>query len=42
MPTWQHVLRHFQWRRTPFCRATVNGAAKKDYSSKKNHRWFIF
>jgi hypothetical protein len=26
------VPRHPQWRRTTFCRATVNGAAKKGYS----------
>jgi hypothetical protein len=29
---WQHVLRHREWRRTTFCHATVNGAAKKGYS----------
>jgi hypothetical protein len=28
------VLRHREWRRTTFCHATVNGAAKKDYSGK--------
>jgi hypothetical protein len=34
VPTWQHVLRHWQWRRTFLSRATVNGAAKKGYSSE--------
>jgi hypothetical protein len=34
VPTWQHVLRHCQWRRTFLSRATVNGAAKKGYSSE--------
>jgi hypothetical protein len=29
------VLRHCQWRRTFLSRATVNGAAKKGYSSEK-------
>jgi hypothetical protein len=28
------VLRHREWRRTPFCHATVNGAAKKGYSGE--------
>jgi hypothetical protein len=31
LPTWQHVLRHC---RTFLSRATVNGAAKKGYSSE--------
>jgi hypothetical protein len=35
LPTWQLVLRHCQWRRTFLSRATVNGAAKKGYSSEK-------
>jgi hypothetical protein len=28
------VPRHWQWRRSFICRATVNGAAKKGYSSE--------
>jgi hypothetical protein len=32
--TWQHVLRHWQRRHTFLSRATVNGAAKKNYSSE--------
>jgi hypothetical protein len=28
------VLRHREWRRTTFCHATMNGAAKKDYSGE--------
>jgi hypothetical protein len=34
LPMWQHVLRHCQWCRTFLSRATVNGAAKKGYSSE--------
>jgi hypothetical protein len=28
---WQHVLRHYHWRRTFISRATVDDAAKKGY-----------
>jgi hypothetical protein len=28
------VLRHREWRRTTFCHATANGAAKKGYSGE--------
>jgi hypothetical protein len=34
LPTWQHVLHHWQWRRTFLSRATVNDAAKNSYSSE--------
>jgi hypothetical protein len=34
VPTWQPVLRHWQWRRTFLSRATANGAAKKGYWSE--------
>jgi hypothetical protein len=33
--TWQHVLRHCQRRRIFLSSATMNGAAKKGYSSEK-------
>jgi hypothetical protein len=34
MPMWQPLPRHWQWRRTIFCRTTENGAAKKGYSGE--------
>jgi hypothetical protein len=34
VPTWQHVLRHWQWRHTFFYCATMDSAAKKGYSSE--------
>jgi hypothetical protein len=34
MPTWLPEPRHCQWRCTFIGRATVNGAAKKDYSGE--------
>jgi hypothetical protein len=34
VPTWQHVLRHRQWCCTFLSSATMNDAAKKDYSSE--------
>jgi hypothetical protein len=42
VPTWQHVLRHWQWRHTFLSRATLDDAAKKVTRIKKIHRWFIF
>jgi hypothetical protein len=34
VPTWQPLPRHWQWRCKFLCRATMNGAAKKDYSGE--------
>jgi hypothetical protein len=31
---WLHLPRHYQWRGTTFCHATVTGAAKRGYSSE--------
>jgi hypothetical protein len=42
VPTWQHVLRHWQWRRTFLSRATMNGATKKGYSSEKKFTEDLF
>jgi hypothetical protein len=36
------VPRHWQWRRTTFCRATANGAAKKGYLGEKNSPMVYF
>jgi hypothetical protein len=36
------MLRHCQWRRTFLSRATMNGAAKKGYSSEKNSPMVYF
>jgi hypothetical protein len=42
LSTWQHVLRHSQRRRIFLSSATVNGAAKKGYSSEKKFTEGLF
>jgi hypothetical protein len=34
VPTWQPLLRHWQWRCMFHSRATANGAVKKGYSDE--------